>query len=212
MRKLTLLVLCFAFMLPLAATADSYTVSVGYADGLRGTGFFPSPWQGDPGVIFVGTSGPGDDTGAIMITNTSGSAFTVNDVMVVIPGQLGGLYSFDLWGSNVVGAGQSLILVNTAFYNFDTSDYSENGACSANPSLIPTVNIRVNGNTTSFADSGQVLNTHGFDFACTGNESFRWREIGTTGDPAGTPEPSTLALLGTGSLGLLGSFKKRFLK
>src|SRR5438132_9328099 len=104
MRKLTLLALCFALMLPLAAMADSYTVSVGYADGLRGAGFFPSPWAGDPGVIFVGTTAPGADAGAIMITNTTGSAFTVNDVFVDIPAIGGGHTYFDLWGSTLVGA------------------------------------------------------------------------------------------------------------
>lgn len=205
MKKIMMLGLCIMLLLPLAAMADSYTVSVGYADGLRGAGFFPGIWQGDAGVTFDGVSGSNiDDAGAIMITNTSGSAFTVNSVVVTI-----GSNVFNLWGSHTIANGDRLIVTETGYYNFDTSDFG-NTPCGVNDGVIPTVAITVNSTTSNFSDTGQVLNTSGYDFACQGNESFAWREIGTVGGPAGTPEPSTLILLGTGGLGLLGSLKKRF--
>lgn len=208
MKKLTLWALCFALSLPIAALADSYNVSVGYADGLRGAGFFPGIWQGDPGVTFDGISGANiDDAGAIMITNTGSSPMTVNSVLVNIGGNL-----FNLWGSHTINAGDSLIVTETAYYNFDTSDFSNTG-CGVNNGVIPTVTITADGTPTVFSDTGQVLNTNGYDFACTGNESFAWRQIGGSGTPSGVvPEPSTIVLLGTGTLGLLGDFKRRFIK
>ena len=33
------------------AKADPISVFVGYADNLRASGFFPSPWLGAPGVV-----------------------------------------------------------------------------------------------------------------------------------------------------------------
>ena len=208
MRKISLWALCFVFVVLMSgsALADTYTVSVGYADGLRGPGFFPNPWFGDAGVTFIGSGAP-YDAGAVMITNTSGSTITVNDVLVNINGTL-----FDLWGSNNIGAGNSLILTQTTQYNFDTSDYSGSG-CGVNSGQIPTVRVTVNGAITTFSDTGQVLNTSGYDFACNGaNESFAWRPINGAGGPAGVPEPSTLILMGSGGLGFLGYFKKRFAK
>lgn len=204
MKKVLFWALCLTLMLSAAALADSYTVSVGYADGLRGNGFFPGIWAGDAGVTFVGTVN-GDDAGAIMITNTSGGSLTIDDVTVDVNG-----HTFDLWGSNTIGPGGMLILTQTSYYNFDTSDFP-NEPCGVVGGAIPTVTVTANNTPTTFNDTGRVLNTNGYDFACQGNESFRWREIGGDGTPAGTPEPSTLALLGTGGLGLLGSLKKRFI-
>ncbi len=200
-------VVCLAVMAVLAipAFADSYTVQVGYSDGLRGPGFFPSPWAGDANVVFVGSGAP-YDAGAIMITNTSGSVETINDVSVNVNGNI-----FDLWGSNVLQPGQMLILTQTTQYNFDTSDYS-NSPCGVNSGQIPTVTVTADGTPNTFSDTGQVLNTSGYDFACNGsNESFRWRPIGTVGGPAGTPEPASLVLFGTGLLGIGSRVWKRFI-
>ncbi len=199
---------CLALLAPVAATAGTYAVSVGYADGLRGTGFFPSPWSGDSGVTFLGTTAPGADAGAIMITNTSGSAISVESVDVAINGTgVGGLWAASFPLSLAVGG--ILILTETAHYNFDTSDVhfivGGGDPCDgigADPAVcattFPTVTIGVDGVTTVFDDTGHVLDTEGFDFAAVGNESFAWRPIGGKAGPSGIPEPASLALLGLG--------------
>jgi hypothetical protein len=72
---------------PTTAVSAPFDLYVGYADGLRGAGFFPNPWAGSPGVqAFLGQSVSGDDAGAIMIINTSGSPLTINSVGVTING------------------------------------------------------------------------------------------------------------------------------
>ena len=206
MKVRTLFCLAVVAMLAIPAMADPYTVQVGYADGLRSGGFFPIPWDGDPNVIFNGFSeGHAYDAGAIMITNTGASSITVNDIFVDIGG-----HTFDLWGSQVLAPGQMWIVTQTHDYNFDTSDFSPTG-CGSNDGVIPTVQVTVDGSATTFHDSGQVLNTSGYDFACQGNESFRWRPIGTAGGPAGTPEPASLVLFGTGLLGIGSRAWKRFI-
>src|SRR5712671_1987325 len=63
------------------ARAGAYGVDVGYADNLRPSPFFPSPWQGDPNTIFLG-SGPSFDSGAIKINNTDTVPWTLTDVKV----------------------------------------------------------------------------------------------------------------------------------
>ena len=199
---------CLALLTPLAATAGTYAVSVGYADGLRGSGFFPSPWVGDAGVTFLGTTGPSADAGAIMITNTSGSPISVQSVAVAINGTgVAGIWaaSFPL----SLAAGGILILTDTVHYNFDTSDVhfivGSGNPCDgigADPAVcattFPTVTIGVDGVSTVFNDTGHVLDTEGFDYASVGNESFAWRPIGGRSGPAGIPEPASLALIGLG--------------
>ena len=199
---------CLALLTPLAATAGTYAVSVGYADGLRGSGFFPSPWVGDAGVTFLGTTGPGADAGAIMITNTSGAAISIESVDVVVNGSgFGGIWSASFPLS--LAAGGILVLTDTVRYNFDTSDapaiVSSGDPCDGigtDPAVcattFPTVTIGVDGVTTTFGDTGHVLDTEGFDFATVGNESFAWRPIGGKAGPAGIPEPASLALIGLG--------------
>src|SRR5262249_4660318 len=64
---------------PAAAVSAPFDLYVGYADGLRASGFFPNPWAGSPGVqFFLGQSISSDDAGAIMIINTSGSNLSIN--------------------------------------------------------------------------------------------------------------------------------------
>lgn len=186
------------------AAAGPIAVFVGYADGLRGGGFFPSPWSGDPGVVFQGAA-PAFDAGAIRIDNTSGASLTVDSVSVNINGSIFAIWLFPV----TLAAGERLILTETFHYNFDTSDVSVfPGASLATPATgcspyCPIVTIGFNGGAaTPFNDSGHVLDTSGFDFANVGNESFAWRLIGTVGGQAGIPEPSTLLLLGIAMAGL----------
>jgi LPXTG-motif cell wall-anchored protein len=187
-----------------SAQAATYGVDVGYADNLRPSPFFPIPWQGDPNVIFLG-GGADYDTGAIKINNTDSVAWTLTDVKA---DSFGDGASFQIWGGLlgtglVVNPGQSVILVQTSQYNFDSSD-DEGG----NPFAIPVVHITIDGVTQAFSDTGQVLNTEGTDaLAQAGlNESHQWRPIGTFGGQAGTvPLPSTAwsGMLLLGGLGLV---------
>src|SRR5947207_1265930 len=78
------------------ANAALFDVFVGYADGLRGVGFFPSPWYADSGVQFIGSTGSGLDAGAIRIDNTGALPLIVNDVSVNIDGAALG----DIWAAS----------------------------------------------------------------------------------------------------------------
>jgi hypothetical protein len=194
-----------------ARAAPIIGVQVGYADSLRPNGFFPNPWQGSPNTVFIGNDqGAGFDAGAIRIDNLTGAPITINDVTAVIrPSSNPGATTFDLWGSNVLLPGQTLILTETANDNFDTSDQ---GAITPVGKPVrggpdsPTVTITVNGIVLPvFKDTGHVLDTGGFDFAAIGNESFAWRPIGGAGGQSGAaPEPASLTLLGIGAAGMIG--------
>lgn len=155
-------------------------VSVGYGDNLRANPDFPVPWQGSPNTLFLG-SGPSFDAGAIRLDNLSTAPLTIDSVVVNLgrPGP-----TFNLWGSFTIPAQSSAILTQTGEFNFDTSDFPIVGcgqSLSPNETRIPTVTVTIGGVGNSFADTGHILDTGGFDLACQGNESLQWRPIGTTG-------------------------------
>jgi PKD repeat protein len=151
----------------------------------------PDPWKGSPNVVFVGrsdTSSGGWDTSAVRIANTGSGALSGVAVTVDI-----GSSHYALWGTQSIPAGQSLILAQTAMENFDGSDTSPAGCYGCDPALcvtavvttIPVVHVTVNGVTTNYPDSRQILNTQGADKAgCpdTGgtrnDESEAWQQIG----------------------------------
>src|SRR5262249_47375064 len=82
-----------------------------------------------------------------------------------------GTHHFALWSPQVVPAGASLILAQTATENFDGSDTNPAGCFNCDPSTctklvshtVPEVHLTVNGVTTTYSDPGQVLNTNGVD-------------------------------------------------
>jgi RHS repeat-associated protein len=175
-------------------SATGVVVKVGYVDSARPSGFFPSnPWYGDPGVSFHGCvpSTCTYDGGAILVTNTSPSTVTINSVKVFF-----GTCTFDLWPhSEALPAGQSIIDVQTvpgvsngcaSDGTFDTSDVGPNGSPWAGhcdqSGVQPVVEVTVNGTSTAYVDSNQILNTGGVDFAdCPtvggNNESQPWTQL-----------------------------------
>ncbi len=169
---------------------DPIAVFVGYADDLRASPFFPTPWVGSPNTIFIGSGSP-FDAGAIRIDNTGGSPITIDSVSVLLHGP-GSSVPFgnppgpvNLWGTGiVVPAGFHLILTQTTQFNFDTSDDPFRACGSPAPSgtpPFPVITVTIGGVPFPFNDMAHVLDTGGFDFACLGNESLQWRPIGTCG-------------------------------
>ncbi|HEX9483976.1 MAG TPA: carboxypeptidase regulatory-like domain-containing protein, partial [Gemmatimonadaceae bacterium] len=160
--------------------AVALAVYVGYADDLRPSANFPVPWAGTPNVLYIGSASP-IDAGAIRLDNNTDGPLPVDSVTVDLgrPGP-----AFNLWGSFTVPAHGSVILTQTSQFNFDTSD-SPIAQCGqtliAGDPRVPRVAVTSNGVTTTYFDTGHILDTGGFDLACSGNESLQWRLIGTTG-------------------------------
>src|SRR5207245_598941 len=153
--------------------------------------FPPNPWDGDPGLILQGCTPPSSctlDGGALLVTNGTSSTVTVNSVIVQLD-----TCSYDIWPHNVsLPAGQHLINIQTrsgavngctSDGTFDTSDVGPGGqgwAGHCNESgVLPIVSVTINGATSSFVDTNQVLNTGGVDLAdCPGgNESQPWTQL-----------------------------------
>jgi hypothetical protein len=74
-----------AFLIGGAARASSVEVFVAYADNLRASGFFPTPWLGGTGVVSQTPGGQSLDTGAIRIDNNTGNTLTISNFQVAFP-------------------------------------------------------------------------------------------------------------------------------
>jgi PKD repeat protein len=155
-----------------SSTGAQVTTFVGYYDTHHADNLpKPSPWQGSPNVVFQGTpdsSSGGWDSGAVRIDNNTGVSLSSVSVTVDI-----GSHHFALWSTVSLPAQGTLILAQTAFQNFDTSDTSPAGCYGCDPTLcttevvstIPVVHVTVTGVTTNYRDTNQVLNTRGVDGA-----------------------------------------------
>jgi len=133
--------------------------------------------------------------------------------------------------------GQTGYVLANGWPNFDTSDYplfapygvlvnvpgigingiggcttpsaltpQQQAVCTAN---FPVISFDENGNPVTIGDSGSILNTGGYDlYASPGhpNESIDWQLAGSV---TSTPEPGSLALIGTGILGLAGAIRRK---
>jgi hypothetical protein len=203
-------------MAPAASAQSSLDVFVGYADSERGTaGNFPTPWYdaSNPQIIFEGchpTASCKYDGGAIRLVNNSSSSVTVNSVKVSYTSAC----VYDIWPHDVtLPAGKQMILTETqtitdttpggctaslqpgqpGYGVMDGSDIGPNGSdydhhCTLD-GIVPQVAVTVNGasTATTFTDTGQVLNTLGWDSAycpspgangAAKNESIQWTAIG----------------------------------
>lgn len=181
-----------------AAAAGGVAVSVGYADTLRADPqFFPTPWEGDPGVVFAGCAPRSAclyEGGAVKIDNDTGAAVTIDSVVIRYDTCV-----YDIWPRGIViPAGQRLIVTQTVsgatdgcqpqLGVMDGSDIGPGGApwsrSCVNSNYLPTVELRIDGQLTTFSDSAQVLTTGGVDYAYCGNdthdanESLQWSPIG----------------------------------
>jgi hypothetical protein len=86
---------------------------------------------------------------------------------------------FSLWGSFTLQKGQSAILDqtipgNSMYSDFDTSDYQVNAGCTKDQNVgdAPTIDITVDGVTTTFVDSNRILDTGGVDLEfCSSNST-----------------------------------------
>jgi hypothetical protein len=156
-----------------AGAPTTFRVYAGYYDTHHTdiTTTKPSPWLTSPNVVFVATpdspSG-GWDSSAVRIENLGPTPLTNVVVSVDI-----GSHHFALWGTNTIPVGNSLILAQTSFQNFDGSDTSPAGCYGCDPMLcltsvsstIPVVHVTVNGQMANLPDSNRVLNTGGVDSA-----------------------------------------------
>jgi hypothetical protein len=180
-----------AWPAPLArASGGGVDVFVGYADTARPhPKFFPTPWDGDPGVTFEGCTGNCVfDAGAVRIVNNSGSPVRIDSVAVKIS-----TCTFSMWAPASIAPGGQLIVTQTASGGsdgcasdgtMDTSDVGPGGSDYAGnctpDGLFPQVAVSIDGTVSTFTDN-QVLNTGGRDLAdCPPmtNESTQWTPIG----------------------------------
>ena len=167
-------------------------VYVGYADSLRADAAnFPTPWFGSPQTVFEGcapTTACIYDAGSVRVVNNSSSAVTVNSVAVRMD-----TCTYTGWPAATLAPGSDLIITQlgsgaadgctATAATMDTSDLGPGGtgyASNCTPDgILPAVDLTINGTTTSYVDSGQVLNTGGLDAGpCSGNESIQWTVIG----------------------------------
>ena len=155
------------------SSGPAIQVSVGYYDThhphvLQST---PDPWKGSANVVFSGTpdsSSGGWDTAAVKIENLTGAPIAGVQVSVDI-----GSNTYSLWGTNTIPTGQSLILAQTGYENFDGSDHHAAGCYGCNPNLcttaidrsVPIVHVTVGVAKTDFRDTGLLLSTGGVDRA-----------------------------------------------
>ncbi len=249
MRRSKLMMLFLLFLLVMVwgfyaatARADSFSVFVGYADNLRPSGFFPTPWLGNPNVVSQTPVGETLDTGAIRIDNTDVIPITISGFKVSMLDTAGNPVVFTIWNPLTIPAGKTGIFTQTVSFNFDSSDFGFFGAgpvnvdathplggftnpqnaaqVAASIKWAPVVTFDENGNPQSFTDSGHILDTFGYDLinlpppGGDGNESINWLPIGQGGTRggAGVPEPSTMFLIGSGLIGLAGYGRKKFFR
>ncbi|HEY6324756.1 MAG TPA: carboxypeptidase regulatory-like domain-containing protein, partial [Thermoanaerobaculia bacterium] len=189
-------------------------VFVGYADNARPHPAFPVPWQGDPNVLFIGGAPP-FDAGAVRLDNVSDIPFAVDGVVVDLQRTVVRIVDprqpvppvFNYWGSFVIPPHGSAILTQTAFINFDTSDYPifNCGQFLPDDTEFPKITVTSGDRSTSYLDTAHIIDTFGYDHGgfCgpDTNESLQWRAIGGSASTS----PGQLALLPAAAANPLGA-------
>jgi hypothetical protein len=170
-----------AFVVAGAAQASSVDVFVAYADNLRASGFFPTPWIGGTGVVSQTPGGQTLDTGAIRIDNNTGSPLAITNFKVFFPNNSS---TFSIWNPLTIAAGGTGIFTQTGSFNFDTSDFGQFGGAPP-PALAPS-NFGGNGNLSAIggcASSSAFIASVGLGFpaACAATSPIiSFTENGTT--------------------------------
>jgi hypothetical protein len=199
-----------------AAASTGIGVYIGYADSSHPNAtHFPTPWAGSPNTIFEGcplTAACVFDAGAVQVINNSGGPVTVNSVAVKV-----GSCTFSGWPSVRLPNGGSLIVTQTSPTpsegcngpaQLDSSDSGNLPLC-AQDGIQPVVYVTIDGTTTSYTDSGKVLNTGGVDGGvCSGNESSQWTKVGT--GPCAGSQLSLLPLTQTHGVGTTATVTATF--
>jgi Bacterial Ig-like domain (group 1) len=114
---------------------------------------------------------------------------------------------FNYWGSFVIPPHGSAILTQTAFINFDTSDYPIFGCGQFLPddTEFPKITVTSGGRSTSYLDLAHIIDTFGYDHGgfCgpDTNESLQWREIAGSASTS----PGQLALAPAAAANPLGA-------
>lgn len=215
-----------------AARADTFSVYTGYADNLRSSGFFPTPWLGDANVVSQSAAAQTFDSGAVRIDNTGAAPITITNFTVTMNGGSGPVYN--IWSALTIGVGQDGIFTQTGSFNFDSSDNSTGsppgpifpsdpgsngiGGCSSTAAAQaavgitaycagrqPIVSFDENGTLVTLNDTGHIIDTGNYDFvnfSPDGNESINWNLIGSGANRGGVPEPATWVMMLLGFAGV----------
>jgi PEP-CTERM motif len=156
----------------LAARADSLSVFVGYADNLRASGFFPSPWLGAANVVSQSSANQTFDSGAIRIDNTGATSITITNLSVTLNPAAGPIVYNTLWSPLIIGPGQVGIFAqnNGNDTQFDTSDHGLFGG--SPPAVLEPNNADGNGNTNLIggcSSAASFIATAGDTALCSDN-------------------------------------------